>query len=166
MSSCVFCDIVEGSAPASVVYQDDVAVAFMSIGPVNPGHLMVVPRRHASALADLDETTGAHLFRVTMRMAGAIRRSGVRCEGINLFLADGEAAFQEIPHVHMHVFPRFKQAGQMVSLVDTLFRQHQAGRRVTDLVLRLAQGRQKTADDHRQLVDRLSRRAERRVAPL
>ena|SRR5947199_6163446 len=115
MSSCAFCDIVEGTAPASVVYQDDVAVAFMSIGPVNPGHLMVVPRRHASALADLDEATGAHLFRVTMRMAGAIRRSGVRCEGVNLFLADGEAAFQEIPHVHMHVFPRFK--GDSFSLV-------------------------------------------------
>ena len=79
----------------------------MTIGPVNPGHLLVLPRAHAPYLADLDETTGGHLFAVAMRMAAAIRASGLRCEGINLFLADGEAAFQEVFHLHVHVFPRF-----------------------------------------------------------
>ena len=59
-------------------------------------------------MADLDEDTGAHLFRITMRLAEASRRAGVRCEGINLFLADGEAAFQAGFHLHMPVFPRFK----------------------------------------------------------
>lgn len=103
----VFCEIVAGESPASVVYADDLALAIMTIGPVNPGHILVLPKRHAAYLADLDEETGGHLFRVTMRLAEAIRRSGVRCEGINLFLADGEAAFQEVFHVHLHVFPRF-----------------------------------------------------------
>ena len=59
-------------------------------------------------LSDLDEETGMHLFKVTMHMAKALRHSGLQCEGINLFLADGEAAFQDVFHVHMHVFPRFQ----------------------------------------------------------
>ncbi len=59
-------------------------------------------------MADMDAQTGMHLFEITMQMSEAIRSSGVTCEGINLFLADGDAAFQEIFHLHMHVFPRFK----------------------------------------------------------
>ena len=107
MDECVFCEIVAGQALASVIYEDETALAFMDIQPVNLGHLLIIPRRHASFLADLHEATGAHLFRVAMRMAEALRRSGIRCEGVNLFLADGEAAFQEVFHVHLHVFPRF-----------------------------------------------------------
>ena len=107
VSDCVFCDIVAGEAPASLVHADELVVAFMDIRPVTPGHLLVVPKRHVPDLARLDEETGAHLFRVAMRLARAIRRSGLRCEGVNLFLADGEAAGQEVCHVHLHVFPRF-----------------------------------------------------------
>lgn len=108
MDTCPFCEIVAGKLPASVVYEDDMALAFMDIGPVTPGHCLIIPKRHMPYLADMDEVTGVHLFRVTMRIARALRQSGVRCEGVNLFLADGEAAFQEVFHVHMHVFPRFK----------------------------------------------------------
>jgi histidine triad (HIT) family protein len=108
MDGCVFCAIVAGREPASRVYEDDRALAVLTIGPVNRGHALVLPRRHAADLADLDEDEGAHLFRVAMRVAAAIRRSGVRCEGVNLFLADGAAAFQEVFHVHLHVFPRFR----------------------------------------------------------
>ncbi|HET9224347.1 MAG TPA: HIT family protein [Roseiflexaceae bacterium] len=107
MEDCIFCEIVAGRAPASVVYEDETALAFMDIQPVNPGHTLIIPKRHAALLADLDEATGAHLFEIAMRLAAALRRSGVRCEGVNLFLADGEAAFQEVFHVHLHVFPRF-----------------------------------------------------------
>ena len=110
-AQCVFCDIVRGKAPASVVYADDSAMAFMDIRPVNPGHLLVVPRAHATYLADLDVETGGHLFRVGMNLAAAVRRSGVRCEGVDLFLADGEAAGQEILHVHLHIIPRFAGDG-------------------------------------------------------
>jgi diadenosine tetraphosphate (Ap4A) HIT family hydrolase len=81
----------------------------MDIQPVNTGHVLVIPREHATYLSDMAEETGAQLFRVAMRVQEAIRRSGVRCEGINLFLADGEPAGQEVFHVHLHVFPRFKE---------------------------------------------------------
>jgi histidine triad (HIT) family protein len=107
MSDCVFCDIVAGAAPASIVYQDDITLAFMDIRPITPGQIVVIPRKHAAYLADMDETTGRHLFQTTMRMAQAIRNSGVQCEGVNLFLADGEVAGQEVFHVHFLVFARF-----------------------------------------------------------
>lgn len=114
MDACVFCEIVAGESPASVVHEDDRALAFMDIRPAIPGHLLVVPKRHAAYLADLDEETGGHLFRVGMRTAAALRSSGLRCEGVNLFLADGEAAGQEVFHVHLHGFPRF--AGDAVRI--------------------------------------------------
>src|SRR5829696_4475968 len=104
---CIFCAIAAGSAPVSIVYDDAELLAFMDIRPVTPGHLLVIPKRHAPFLADLDEATGARMFTVAMRLAQAVRASGLRCEGINLFLADGEAAFQEVFHTHLHVFPRF-----------------------------------------------------------
>lgn len=111
MPDCIFCDIVGGTAPASVVYADRWAVAFMDIQPINPGHLLVVPRAHAAYLAELDPKTGGHLFQVGMELAAAIRRSPVRSEGVNLFLADGESAGQEVFHVHLHVIPRFRGDG-------------------------------------------------------
>lgn len=109
--SCIFCQIVAGSAPASLLYQDELCVAFLDIQPVNPGHLLVVPRQHAIDLATLDPADGARLFQVGQQMAQALRRSGLRCEGVNLFLADGEPAGQEVPHVHLHVFPRYAGDG-------------------------------------------------------
>ena len=107
MSDCIFCEILSGKLPSSIVYQDDLCTAFMDIQPVNAGHVLVIPNRHAAFLADLDEDTGAHVFRIAHRLALALRNSGVKCEGVNLFLADGKAAMQEIFHVHLHVFPRY-----------------------------------------------------------
>lgn len=111
METCVFCRIVEGNAPSSVVFRDSSCIAFLDIHPVNPGHLLVVPRAHVSRLSGLDEPLGAHLFSVAHRLAAAVRRSGVRAEGINLWLADGAAAGQEVDHVHVHVVPRFAGDG-------------------------------------------------------
>jgi histidine triad (HIT) family protein len=106
--NCVFCEIIAGQAPASIIHEDHVCLALLTIGPVTTGHTLVIPKLHAACLADLDEETGAHLFRVTMRLAQAIRQSGLRCEGINVFLADGKAAFQSVFHIHLHVFPRYQ----------------------------------------------------------
>jgi histidine triad (HIT) family protein len=108
MSDCMFCEIIAEKVPASIVYQDDVVIVVMDIHPVNTGHLMVIPKQHIAYMSEMDEDTGMHLFRIAMRLEQAIRKSGVKCEGINLFLADGESAFQEIFHLHLHVFPRFK----------------------------------------------------------
>ena len=90
-----------------MVFEDELVCAFMDIQPVNPGHVLIIPKQHAMFLHDLHEETGGHMFRIAQRIAVAVRRSGVKCEGVNMFLADGEAAGQEVFHVHLHVFPRF-----------------------------------------------------------
>jgi diadenosine tetraphosphate (Ap4A) HIT family hydrolase len=108
---CVFCGIVAGREPASIVHRDSQSCAFMDIRPVNPGHVLVIPTSHAASLAELDPESGADLFRLGQRIAAAIRRSDLGCEGVNLVLADGEAAGQEVFHVHLHVIPRHRGDG-------------------------------------------------------
>jgi diadenosine tetraphosphate (Ap4A) HIT family hydrolase len=105
-AGCVFCDIIAGRQPASMVHSDETVIAFLDLRPLNTGHLLVIPRAHAACLADLDPALGGLMFAVAQRMAAALRGSGLPCEGVNLFLADGEAAFQEVFHVHLHVIPR------------------------------------------------------------
>lgn len=112
---CIFCAIVARQAPASVVDEDEAVVAFMSLHPVTPGHLLVVPRQHAVGLEDLDAATSAHVWSVGHDMARALRRSTVRCEGINVLLCDGEVAFQTVFHLHLHVIPRWAGDGWTIS---------------------------------------------------
>jgi len=109
--SCIFCQIVSGAAPASIVYRDELCTCFMDIQPVNAGHVLIVPNRHATNLQEMPEETVAHLFRMAQRLGAALRRTDLRCEGVNLSLADGEAAGQEVFHVHLHVFPRYRGDG-------------------------------------------------------
>ncbi len=107
----IFSKILAGEALASFVYRDERVAAFMDIQPVNAGHVLVVPVQPAASLSELEDETAARMFVVAKGVAAAIRQSGMRCEGINLFLADGEAAGQEVFHVHLHVFPRFAGDG-------------------------------------------------------
>lgn len=118
---CIFCAIAERRADASVVFEDDVVVAFMDVAPVTPGHLLVVPREHAVGLEDLDPSTSGRVWSVGHHLARALRRSEFAPEGINVLLCDGEAAFQTVFHFHLHVIPRYKGDGWSVSL-ETLAR--------------------------------------------
>jgi diadenosine tetraphosphate (Ap4A) HIT family hydrolase len=109
--ACVFCAIGAGEAEASVVHEDETVVAFMDLNPVAPGHLLVVPREHVVGLEDVDRARGAHVWSVGHDMARALRRSRMRCEGINVLLCDGEVAFQTVLHFHLHVIPRYAGDG-------------------------------------------------------
>ncbi len=111
MDDCVFCEVLAGRLPASVVMREGRCTAFMDIQPVNAGHVLVVPDDHAASLAELPEDAGARLFRTAQKVAAALYGSGLRCEGVNLLLADGEAAGQDVFHVHLHVIPRFEGDG-------------------------------------------------------
>ncbi|WP_072687040.1 HIT family protein [Rhodococcus marinonascens] len=104
--NCIFCEIAGRRSDASIVYEGDRVMAFMDIRPWTSGHLLVVPTRHATGLADLDPADGAAVFAVGQRIATALRNGPMRTEGVNLFLADGVAAGQEVFHVHLHVVPR------------------------------------------------------------
>jgi histidine triad (HIT) family protein len=111
MNDCAFCAIIAGHTEASVVTETERVVAFLDIAPITPGHTLVVPRQHAPRLADLDPEDGCELFRLGQGVAGALYAGKLRAEGVNLFVADGEAAGQEVFHVHLHVFPRFRGDG-------------------------------------------------------
>ena len=108
---CPFCLIAAGRLAASVVHESERVLAFMDIDPVTPGHVLVVPREHLAGLADLPDPIGGEMFAVARAVAVALRRTDLRCEGVNLFFADGEAALQEVPHAHLHVIPRFEGDG-------------------------------------------------------
>lgn len=112
---CPFCRIAAGQLPASLVAEDEDLLAFMDINPVTPGHLLVVPRGHYPDLASLPPELGARMFRWAQSLAAALHRSGLRCEGINFFLADGAVAFQDVFHCHLHVIPRYAGDGFFVS---------------------------------------------------
>jgi len=107
---CVFCEILRGDSPATFVHQDDTVVAFMDIQPITHGHILVVPREHAVLMSDLNETAAMRTFRVARNLSAAVRET-LGAGGVNLFVADGEVAFQDVPHFHVHVIPRYPNDG-------------------------------------------------------
>lgn len=105
---CPFCAIVAGEGASSIVHEDAETMAFMDLNPATEGHTLVVPQGHAAGLEDLDPSVGGRLFEVGMRVASA-QRATLDPDGVNFFLADGEAAGQEVFHVHLHVVPRYEE---------------------------------------------------------
>lgn len=111
MNDCVFCKIISGDLPGTIVDEDQHCLVIMDIQPINQGHVLVIPKQHLEYLDDLPPDLASHLFRVTRKVARGLRKSGIRCEGINLLVADGKEANQEIPHFHFHVVPRYQNDG-------------------------------------------------------
>jgi histidine triad (HIT) family protein len=107
---CVFCGIVAGRVEASVAYEDEATLAFMDIRQFNRGHTLVVPKRHIVDIFALDDATGAALMATTARVARAMR-AAFTPDGTNISISNGEAAGQEVFHLHLHVYPRWKDDG-------------------------------------------------------
>lgn len=112
---CTFCDLIQGSAEVSVCHEDADSIAFMDIQPVNSGHVLVIPRAHYNSLLDVPPELGTHLFRVTMRLAGAIRKV-TGCNDLNIVVNSGAAAGQDEPHYHVHIIPRRPDDGFDINL--------------------------------------------------
>jgi histidine triad (HIT) family protein len=110
-NDCLFCRLAAREGEVSVVHEDIRTITIMDIQPIQPGHMLIVPKAHAKQLSDLDPDDGAQMFRVAQAAAQSLRVSGLKCEGVNFFLADGEAAGQDVWHVHLHVFPRSEGDG-------------------------------------------------------
>ncbi len=106
----MFCEILRGDSPASFTYQDDTVVAFLDVQPITHGHMLVVPREHAVLMSDLNETVAMRTFRVARQLSSVVRNI-LGASGVNLFVADGETAFQDVPHFHVHVIPRYAGDG-------------------------------------------------------
>jgi histidine triad (HIT) family protein len=105
MDSCVFCEIVRGTKPASVVWDDSLTMAFIDLRQFHPGHTLVIPKRHVNDVRDLDHETGAALMATVSRVTRAVA-AAFPSQGLSLWHSIGEAADQEVPHMHMHVHPR------------------------------------------------------------
>ena len=108
---CIFCKILEGKSESSIVYEDELSIAIMDIQPVNPGHILVIPKEHIPYINDSHQNIGAHLFKIGIQINTALLKSNVRCEGVDYLLANGEAAGQEVFHAHLHIIPRFEKDG-------------------------------------------------------
>jgi diadenosine tetraphosphate (Ap4A) HIT family hydrolase/GNAT superfamily N-acetyltransferase len=104
---CIFCAIAAGTADASIVAADDTTVAFMALHPMNPGHVLVIPRRHVVGVIDASADAFAAVMRRAQQIATAARTSDPRVEGVNVFVNDGAAAGQDVFHLHVHVLPRW-----------------------------------------------------------
>jgi histidine triad (HIT) family protein len=102
---CIFCEIVHGAGEASICYEDADAIAFMDIQPVNPGHVLIVPREHYESLNDVPEKVAMHLFQVALRLGPTVRRL-TGCTDLNVVVNSGEAAGQNVFHYHVHLIPR------------------------------------------------------------
>ena len=114
MSDCVFCKIVARQIPATVVHEDEHTLAFMDLGHVNPGHVLVAVKKHAESLYALDDAQAGAVLRAAARVARAIR-DAFSPQGLSVYQANGKAAGQTVFHYHVHLVPRYDGDGMALS---------------------------------------------------
>ncbi len=106
MSDCIFCKIAEGEIPSNTVYEDDSFRVILDLNPANEGHCLVIPKKHAEDIFELDSQTAAAAFKTAKKIAEAVKKA-FGCDGINILQNNGEAAGQSVGHFHIHVIPRY-----------------------------------------------------------
>jgi histidine triad (HIT) family protein len=107
MSECIFCGIVSHDRPAQVVFEDELTIAFMDVVPFSDGHALVVPKRHAADIYELEQRDADAVWRATLRLAHAIR-AALAPPGLWIRQANGRIAGQHIMHFHIHLIPRYE----------------------------------------------------------
>jgi histidine triad (HIT) family protein len=105
-ATCVFCKIVAGELPSSMIAAEDRAVAFLDISPATPGHILVIPRTHTPDLLSTDPDDLAACAGLAQRMARHVR-DRLGADGVNLIQSSGSVAWQTVFHLHFHVIPRY-----------------------------------------------------------
>lgn len=104
---CIFCKIAAGEIPARKIYDSEDFTAFLDARPANPGHVLVIPNEHYPTLPDLPENLNPALLQLVKIIAQA-QIEALGAQGVNVLQNNGEAAGQAVPHVHIHIIPRFK----------------------------------------------------------
>jgi len=110
MDQCLFCGIVAGKIPCKKVYEDDHSIGFLDINPRNPGHTLVIPKKHFETILDMPEKEAGKLFESVQKVAVMVK-NGTNSQGISIGQSNGQAAGQVVRHVHVHVIPRFANEG-------------------------------------------------------
>lgn len=106
MDNCIFCKIIDGSIPSTVVYEDADFKAIMDIAPAAKGHVLILPKKHCADLLSIDPDVAAKALGVASKIANA-QKKALNCDGINLLQNSGEAAWQSVFHLHIHLIPRY-----------------------------------------------------------
>ncbi len=109
-ADCLFCGIVDGEIPGRIVYEDDDAIAFLDVNPLARGHTLIVPKIHRERVNDLDLAEAGALFRAVATVTPAVE-AAVDAPASTVAVNNGEAAGQEVPHLHVHVVPRWPGDG-------------------------------------------------------
>lgn len=110
MENCIFCKIIRGEIPCSKVYEDDHFIAFLDIRPMNKGHTLVIPKQHYETVLDIPEYDLKDMVHIVKKITHAISLA-VAPDGFNVFCNNKQAAGQEVPHLHFHIAPRFRNDG-------------------------------------------------------
>src|SRR3989338_4401275 len=111
MDTCVFCKIRDGQIPSMKVYEDERTFCIMDINPLSPGHCLVISKTHAATIYETEPSDLQAAIATAKRVALALRDT-LRPEGLNLLQANGAAAFQSVPHFHLHLIPRWMRDGK------------------------------------------------------
>jgi len=109
MNNCIFCKIVDGEIPSSKIYEDGEVLAFLDIHPVNPGHVLVIPKAHYENFISSPDEISGKLLAVAKKIGLAVMVA-TQSSGFNLSTANGAAAGQEVMHLHFHIIPRKDRA--------------------------------------------------------
>ncbi|MFH1823443.1 MAG: HIT family protein [archaeon] len=110
MSDCIFCKIVKGEIPSFKVYEDDKFLAFLDINPVNFGHTLIVPKKHSIDILDTSEEILGNWIKLAKKLSKAIKNA-TNADAFELAINNGEASGQIVPHLHLHIMPRFFKDG-------------------------------------------------------
>jgi len=110
VSDCIFCKIVKGEIPSEKLLEDETALAFMDIGPIRPGHVLLIPKKHYETTLEMPGEEVGELMSRLPRLAGAVVRA-MKADGYNVFQMNGKCAGQVVPHVHFHIIPRHENDG-------------------------------------------------------
>ncbi|MFH2110025.1 MAG: HIT family protein [Candidatus Bathyarchaeota archaeon] len=111
---CIFCRIIEGTAPGYVIYEDDLTLAFLDINPISDGHTLIVTKIHEARLENLDAENYHALFKTLHKIVGPIQRA-MGAPATSISINNGREAGQLVPHVHIHVIPRDTAGKRMFS---------------------------------------------------
>ena len=103
---CIFCQILAGEAPGTILHEDELAVVLLDLFPIRAGHTLIIPRHHADLLEGQSAEVTAHLLGLAQRVIRAHKAAGIAADAHNVVINDGKAANQHVPHVHVHVIPR------------------------------------------------------------
>ena len=115
MDNCIFCKIIDGSIPSKTIYEDEIVKVFLDINPLNPGHTLIIPKKHYLDFDDITDETLEHI-KETARYIKKLLTNKLNCDGITFLQNNG--CCQEVKHYHLHVIPQYEEKQELQEVID------------------------------------------------